>query len=167
MVLDEARPLISSLADGLPRVRRDAREARKLVRSATPFVDDAGRALMTVDGALPRLVELATQAAPAIDALVPALEALEPVLDDAGRLLDETADRGLLRRASGAITTLGRLAALQRSAVQTSRQSLAIQRETLTELKRSVEIQRELLVRVRSLDDKTLGTAPSATGPTP
>ena len=170
-VLRDAAPVFRLARTSLPQLRRTADVTEDLVADARPLVADlraAGLpALTDAAGALVRdLGPAAADLRPAASALRAA--DLPRLLGDLGglagsgraalpqltRLLVEVRERALLRRASKAVTKVGRIAALQEDALRTNRETL--RRTTAIEgmFRESLRIQREGVELVRSINEK-------------
>jgi hypothetical protein len=122
---------------------------------------------------------LTDTALPAFHEVRPALMGLIAELDRPGSQSLAECDRRLAARPVSAqgqlgclLRTVPNIRHLLRSQRDLNARSVATQRSTLTQtrqlnrlLDESLVIQREILVRIRSLDTKTGGTAPSATAP--
>lgn len=144
-VLDAARPLVEDLGEDRRDLLARARRADRLVRETTPLVRETTPLVRDLRAArLPEAAEATRDLASAAltgDRLARALDATLAALSEERRLdLARDADRA---------------AELTPTLVELQRQALDVQRQTLT-------IQREALERIRSLDNKTGGSAPGA-----
>lgn len=165
-LLRDAAPVLAASRAAIPRARRTAREGQALLEASRPVVDQLG----PVVASLPPLVQDLGPAAADLRPVAAELRAanLSGVLGDVQRLASagttalpalqglatEVRDRELLRRLSHALPRIGRIAELQRSAVQANRAQLDHTTRIEELFRRSLAIQEEILGRVQSIDRK-------------
>jgi hypothetical protein len=171
-LLRDAVPILSASRDALPQIRRDARDGRQLVDATRPVVDGLA-------GLLPALEPLVGDLGPAAADLRPVARELEAAdlagllagvsraaasaetaLPEFGRLAREVRRRDLLRRTSRALPNVGRIAELQRAAVQVNRQTLTRTTSIEELFRESLDVQKRILVRVESIDRRLGGARP-------
>jgi hypothetical protein len=170
-LLRDAAPVLKASRAAIPASRKAARDAQELLDASKPVVDD----LASVTGALPPLLRDLTPAAADLrpvaaelraadlPQLVRSLDALattgQQALPPLAGLAKEVRDRALLRRLSRALPDLGRIAALQRAALQTNRQTLTRTAHIEDMFSQSLEIQRQTLAHTENIDRKLGGSA--------
>ncbi len=172
-VLRDAAPVLAAARKAIPQARRDARAGRELLAATKPVVDDLAPSAAALPAVLADLGPAAADLRPVVAALGGA--DLPGVLGDVQRLASageralpplaglatEVKQRELLRRASRTLPIVGRIAQLQRAAVQINRQTLTKTGAIERMFAESLELQRRLLTRVESIDRKLPGpTAP-------
>jgi hypothetical protein len=188
-LLETAKPLSSKSAQD--ELRRTGRAVAGAAGAVPPLAEDARRGVgiatfiaQTLHAAdlqpsLSAVRALTDTALPAFQEVRPALVGLLAELDRPGSQSLAECDRRLAARPLSAngqvgclLRTVPNIRQLLRSQRDLNARSLVTQRRTLTHtqqinqlLDESLVIQREILVRIRSLDTKTGGTAPSATAP--
>jgi hypothetical protein len=165
-LLRDAEPLLAASRKALPQTRRAARDGQALLTATRPVVDDLGGVLTALRPLLADLGPAATDLRPVVASLrggdLPGLLAGltrgAQALPDLAGLAAEVRDRELLRRASRTHPTIGRIAQLQRAAVQVNGQTLTRTRSIEGMFRESLELQRQLLARTTSIDRRLGGT---------
>lgn len=186
-LVKQALPVLKASRAAIPQARRTARESRALLASAQPVVNDLGPVVASLPPLLQDLGPAAADLRPAAADLRPVAADLRPVaaelraadlggvlasvqrLATAGDralpaladLATEVRDRELLRRLSRALPRIGRIAELQRAAVQVNRQQLTHTANIERLFVDSLAVQKRVLGHVEAIDRKLPGpTAP-------
>jgi hypothetical protein len=154
-VLDRARPVLDNAQEQAPKLRAATRETRRLLRSATPLVNElAGTDLPDTARRLGALAGGLTQE-----------DRLLALVDGSNDLLARLREDRFFSRALRSIEVVPDLARIQRATLRVQLRTLAIQQRSLATLERSLAVQEESLRHIRSLDRKTGGELPPARAP--
>ena len=171
-LIEDAQPLVESLAASRPQVRRLARDTTALLGELTPLARDLNDARadeqLRAAGALAQtLLESdigATTRATRHLALT-LLDADVPATTRAlNGFLGRARDHRLVERSARAAEVVPQLPSLLRRSVAVQEQTLAIQRETLAIARQTMTAAQQAARSAESLDRKTGGSAPAAPG---
>jgi hypothetical protein len=160
----DAAPQAEQAANDVLPLLNDARPVVRKVSRAIGPLTRSGDTLATATEDLPRLIRtaqaLAAVALPVLSDLGYRAR-LVRALDSTNEMLDKVRAEDLIRLAAHAARDAPEIVRLQRRTVRVQLASLETQRLQLKAQLETLDIQREALVHIRSIDQKTGGTAPA------
>jgi hypothetical protein len=171
-LIEDAHPLVESLDESRPQLRRLGRDTTELLGELTPLARDLGDARadeqLQAAGALARTLLQADVGSATRATRHLALTLLDADLPATTRavngFLGRARDHRILERSARAAAEVPQLSSLLRRSVAIQEQTLAIQRETLAIARQTNTAAQSAARSAESVDRKTGGSPPPAPG---